>query len=127
MSHARTEHNRLDWLAKDLNSLLLPLLNDVPCDLHPPLGSLVRRPLTRHLLSPCHVYLFGNKYFQGYEYLVIHQLLSRDSRDHILIDVSQPLCEGSRSQANDSHLRVVVDELNCCFSSLMRFVNDQQR
>ena len=63
MSYTGTEHNRLCRLTKDLVGLFLPLHHNIPSDLHATLGSLSRRPLARYLLSPIHVYFFGNKYF----------------------------------------------------------------
>ena len=126
MSYARTEHNRLDWLAKYVVGLANPRSNNVARDLDAALGSLLLRPLARHLLGISHVNLFGDEHTQGHKNLGLHQLFRCDCRDYILIHPTQPLGEWRSRQANDPNFRIVVDEINRSLPRLMRFVHDHQ-
>ena len=126
MSHTRTEHNRLDWLAEYLVGLPYPRSNDVTRDLDAALCGFLLRPLARHQLSPRHVNLFRDKHAQRHKHLGLHQLFRCDCRDDVLIDPPQPLGKGRSRQANHPHFRIVVNEIYCSLPRLMRLVHDHQ-
>ena len=78
MVHARTEHNGLHRLLKDLVGLLDPLRNNVASDLHAPGGGFLLTPLARYLLGIGHVDLFGDEHLQWHKHILLNKLLSRD-------------------------------------------------